>query len=555
MRGDVETIKERLDITEIVSGYVKLEKAGQSLKARCPFHNEKTASFFVSPVRQSYYCFGCGAKGDIFTFVEELEGLDFREALKFLADKAGVELEYRREAAGVKSEKDKIREALEASAQFFEKRLKENPDAKKYLLSRGISEEVQGKWRLGYAPAEWRSLYSYLLSAGYQKDMLIKAGLIKPVLKGMKSGKGPDFIKEPYDVFRDRIMFPIADSSGSIIAFSGRALAKETEPKYLNSPDTALFTKSEVLHGLDKAKEKIRKKNYAVLVEGQIDLLLSHQAGVDNTVASSGTAFTRYHLERLKKLSPRIILAFDGDNAGHVAAEKSSELALSLGLEAKVAKLPEGKDPADVIAKNPETWKELLRASLPAIEHFLEKVLEIEKDKRKAGKLIGQKILPLITLLESSIEQSHFVSLIAKRTGLKEELVWDDLRRTKKPDTRSYQYITVAGQVEAGKGPQPLSPVDVPSRKERIEERLTEVRVWLKELLGNSSEAEELKREERELEDHLAHELLGLELSELSVDLAKAETSKDSEGIVKFTKGIQEVLKKLRVLEDKKKVL
>ena len=278
-------------------------------------------------------------------------------------------------------------------------------------------------WNLGFAPAEWRSLYTHLLSLGYKEEILLKAGLVKRVEPG--SGKSP------YDVFRDRITFPLKDSSGTVIAFSGRALAKETEPKYLNSPDTVVFKKHEVLYGLDRAKDKIRRKDYAVLVEGQIDLVLSHQAGVDNTVASSGTAFTQAHLERLKKLSKRIILAFDADAAGYAASEKSAALAMALGLEVKVARLPEGSDPAEVAKEDPAKWKEILRKSLPAVEHFLSLVLEGEKDARKAGLAVKNRILPLVALLESSIERSHFVSLIAKRTGIKEDVVWDDLKKVK----------------------------------------------------------------------------------------------------------------------------
>lgn len=424
MGSDVETIKERLDIAEVVGGYTKLVKSGQGYKARCPFHNEKTPSFYVSPARQSYYCFGCGAKGDIFTFVEQTEGVEFREALKLLAERAGVELSRQplmsREK---KDEKEKILEALETAERFFERELEKHPEAKKYLLSRGVADTTIASWHLGYAPAEWRSLKEHMNSVGYSDEILFKAGLIKKV--DAASGKNP------YDVFRDRLIFPLRDASGRVIAFSGRALAKDSEPKYLNSPDTVVFTKHEVLYGLDKAKDKIRRKDYAILVEGQMDLVLSHQVGVDNTVASSGTAFTSGHLERLKKLSKRIILAFDGDKAGHAAAEKSAELAMALGLEVKVARLPEGDDPAEVAKADPDKWKAILRDSKPAIEHFLNLILESEKDSRKAAKTIAAKILPLIALLQSSMERSHFVSMIGKRTGIKEELVWEDLKNVK----------------------------------------------------------------------------------------------------------------------------
>ncbi len=437
MGGDTETIKERLDIAEIVGGHVKLEKAGTSYKGRCPFHNEKTPSFFDSPVRQSYYCFGCGAKGDIFTFVQEIEGLSFKEALRDLAERAGVELKNVRVSQEARSEKEKLLEVLEEAKSFFQKRLAENPEARKYLESRGLSDKTISEWKLGYAPAEWRALYHHLLTLGFKKDTLLKAGLVKPVIGNAK---------EPYDVFRDRLVFPLFDQNGEVVAFSGRALSKDLEPKYLNTPETPLFIKSELLYGLDRAKNEIRKKNYTVLVEGQLDLVLSHQAGVTNTVASSGTAFTSRHLERLKKLSPRIILAFDGDEAGAKAAEKSAELAISLGLEVKIARLTKGKDPADVVKADPSEWKQILRDSKSAVEHFLDLILEREKDRRKALKLIEQKLLPLLALLSSSIERSHFVSIIAKKTGVKEEMIWEDLRRVKSPKAQPSKEIMESKQ-------------------------------------------------------------------------------------------------------------
>ena len=542
MGGDIDTIKERLGIAEVVGGYVKLQKAGQSFKGRCPFHNEKTPSFFVSPLRQSYYCFGCGAKGDIFTIVQEMEGISFKEALKSLAERAGVELKGAQESREAKSEKDKLKDVVAVASEFFERKLSETPEAEKYFLSRGLEKETIREWHLGYAPAEWRALYNHLLALGYKKDLLLKAGLIKPVTGAAK---------EPYDVFRDRLTFPLADQNGEAVAFSGRALGKETEPKYLNSPETAIFAKSEILYGLDKAKSEIRKKNYTVLVEGQMDLLLSHQAGVMNTVASSGTAFTAQHLERLKRLSPRIILAFDGDKAGEAAAEKATALALSLGLEVKVAKLPEGKDPADVAKKDPEEWKNVLRKALPAPEHFLSLILEKEKDRRKALKMIEVKLLPLLTLLTSSIERSHFVALIAKKTGVKEEMVWEDLRKAKKPDTAQHVYATFVGTVESGKGPQPLTLVS--SKKERIQERLTEVRHMLKEV--GKEEALDFRKEERELINNLAQEELKDKLATLTVALAQAETSQDNEGVLELSKRIQKVLKEIRAVEEEKKVL
>ncbi len=546
MRGNVDTIKERLDIAEIISGYVKLHKAGASFKACCPFHKEKTPSFFVSPVRQSFYCFGCGAKGDIFSFVEAMEGLDFRGALKLLAEKAGVELEYSNQSES-KTEKDKILSALEEATEFFEKKLAENKSAQQYLATRGINSEIIKTWRIGYAPAEWRLLYEHLQSLGHDKGIILKAGLAKTSEEGVTN--------TPYDVFRDRIVFPMADINGHIIAFSGRALprrqaglAKETEPKYLNSPDTALFTKSEVLYGLDKAKDSIRKKDYTVLVEGQIDLVLSHQAGVYNTVASSGTAFTRLHLERLKRFSSRIILAFDGDLAGEKAAERASELGISLGLEVKVANLPENLDPAEIIEKDSKAWKDILRESLPAVEFFFNKVAEREKDSRKLGLQVEKKILPMIKLIGSSIEQSHFISMLAKRTGIKEEILWEDLKKAKRADTGAISSPNLKLESEVEKIP-------TASHREQIEERLAEIKLWHKELSGSRDGADLIKKEEVELADNLLGIILRESLNKLSLELREAEKAKNSDLIENLTTQIQRIHSQMRALEEKKKIL
>ncbi len=505
MGGDIETIKQRLEIAEVVGGYVKLEKAGQSFKGRCPFHQEKTPSFFVSPLRQSFYCFGCGEKGDIFTFVEQMEGISFKEALKTLALRAGVELKGRVENQVAKDEKERLREALELALKFFEENLSKKKEAEEYLLSRGLSSETQKSWHLGFAPDEWRALWNHLLALGLKDETLVKAGLVKPVV----SGAG----KSPYDVFRDRLIFPLFDSQGEVVGFSGRAFSVETEPKYLNTPETLLFLKSELLYGLDRAKGEIRKKNYSVLVEGQMDLVLSHQAGVGNTVASSGTAFTKEHLERLKKLSPRILLAFDGDKAGNLAAWKSAELALSLGLEVKVACLPEGRDPADVIKGNPEEWKEILRQAKPAVEHFLEEILGQEDDRRKALRQVEKKLLPLLALIQSSIERSHFASLIAKRTGVKEEIIWEDLKRVSVRQAPGFKSLTTEEEVKRD-----TSKIDsVNMRREKYQEVVAS--------LKENPEDPELKKHEAELKKLMRIDELNEEIDNLRLKLAQGDES------------------------------
>ncbi len=440
MNSPVAKIKERLSIEEVVSSYIKLEKAGVNLKAKCPFHNEKTPSFFISPNRGSYYCFGCGASGDIFTFVEEFEGLDFKGALKMLADKAGVTLEvYSRENKEAESEKEKLYRAIEEAAKYFENNLKENTkeSAKvlEYLKSRGLTEKSIKDFRIGFIKNDWRLLYNYLKNKFSDLEME-KAGLVKKTEKGY------------YDRFRGRIMFPIADSSGRIIAFSGRIFADDpstssgqvVQAKYLNSPDTLIFSKSAVLYGLDKAKESIRKNNFSILVEGQMDLILSHQAGYKNTIATSGTALSDSTISRenvisnlglIRRLSANIVLAFDGDKAGFNASMRATRIALSLGMDVKVALMPEGVDPADLISKSgPDSWREAIKNSKHIIEFLLEKVLKNSgNDARKAGREIKEKILPFVDALESSIEKMHFVKKISDASSIPQSALQDDLKK------------------------------------------------------------------------------------------------------------------------------
>jgi DNA primase len=577
MRGTVEEIKDRLDIVEVIGAYTKLEKAGANFKAKCPFHNEKTPSFIVSPNRGTYYCFGCGAKGDIFTFVETMEGTDFRGALKMLAEKAGVEIKFQKGES--KTEKDKLYSALEEATKFFEEELENNSEAVNYLISRGVNKESIKNWRIGYAPDEWRASYSFLLGKGFSKELLLKAGLIK--------NPPEDSRKEAYDVFRGRIIFPLFDPSGKVIAFSGRALKSDTAPKYLNSPDTILFNKKEILYGLDKAKGEIRKKNYGVLVEGQLDLVLSHQVGVLNTVASSGTAFTIHHLKRLERLSPRIILAFDGDSAGRIAQEKSAILGLMIGMDVKAARLPEGSDPAELVKTDPNKWKNVLRDSKHIIEDLLDFILEKEKDARKIGKLVEKKLLPLIILLSSSIERSHFVSMIAKRTGIREEVLWEDLKKTKVPVSPEIPSSDeIRGEIKNKR----------PPRKSNIEKRLVGIIFWQKTLpspmldvdslenqmrktVGDTyystliesmtiekeslifeaesyfTNEDNLKKEVTELLDNLTDDMLREELSALIIELSQAEVHKDEEKISELGKKIESVYVRMRDLEGKKKVV
>ncbi|HEY4478461.1 MAG TPA: DNA primase [Candidatus Paceibacterota bacterium] len=430
MSTPVEKIKERLGIEEVVGSYIKLEKVGKNLKARCPFHNEKTPSFYISPERESFYCFGCGAKGDIFNFVEQFEGLDFMGALKVLADKAGVSLTF--EKIETKNEKERMYMIMEEATKFYEKGLENNKEAEDYLYKRGLKSTTIKDFRIGYIVNDWRLLYFYLKDKKYTDTDIEKVGLIK---------KPEDKSKGYYDRFRNRIMFPIMDSSGRVIAFSGRILHDDGKSaKYLNSPDTLLYNKSTVLYGIDKAKLDIRKKNYSILVEGQMDLVLSHQAGIRNTLAVSGTALADTLISKenivnnlgiVKRLSTNIILAFDSDNAGRRASSRSAEIALSLGMDVKIADLPEGNDPADLVLKDKEGWKNVLRNAKPVVEFQIDKVMKEVKDKkldnRKIPALIREDVLPFILAVQGAMERSGFVKMIKERTGISEEAINKDL--------------------------------------------------------------------------------------------------------------------------------
>ncbi len=430
----VEKIKEKLGIEEVISSYIKLDNAGKNLKGKCPFHNEKTPSFFVSPERGGYYCFGCSAKGDIFTFVQQFEGLDFMGSLKLLAERAGVKLEFDKSTIEHNTEKERLLAIMEEATVFFEAGLKHCKEAQEYLNKRGLKETTIKEFRIGYIPADWRLLYTHLKNKKYTDIDIEKAGLIK---KPEEAGKGY------YDRFRGRVMFPIADSSGRVIAFSGRILVDDGKSaKYLNSPDTSLFNKSTTLYGIDKAKKDIRIKNYSILVEGQMDLVLSHQSGIRNTVAVSGTAladslFSKENVVNnlgiIKRLSNNLILAFDSDNAGRKAAMRSAGIALSLGMDVKIADMPEGKDPADLVLSDPEAWKNVLRNSKPVVEFQLDNVLKKNTSQKPDPRLLPQalreNVLPFIAPLTGAMEKAHYIKLISEKTGLSEEAIREDLKK------------------------------------------------------------------------------------------------------------------------------
>ncbi len=424
MHSPVETIKERISIVDVISSYITVLGAGKNYKARCPFHNEKTPSFFISPDRGTYYCFGCGAKGDIFSFVQQFEGTDFLGSLKLLALRAGIELP--KYGSGISHDQtERLYEIMEEASIFFESEFLHQPEARSYLMNRGLSEVSIKSFRIGYAPATWRSVSEYLIAKGYKKEDIETVGLTKTNDKGF------------YDRFRARIMFPINDSSGRVIAFSGRIFGKpdSEEAKYINSPDTPLFNKSNVLFGIDKAKLAIRTRGYSIIVEGQMDLILSHQALFDNTVAVSGTALADSvndneskinNLGLIRRLSPNVIFAFDGDEAGIRAASRAATIALSLDMQVKIAVLPEGKDPADIIHESSDIWKDIIKNSVNIVSFHLDRICKSTNDVRIRGKKIREIIFPFLLMVRSAIERGAYINEIHTKTGLSEGAIIED---------------------------------------------------------------------------------------------------------------------------------
>lgn len=428
----IEEIKNRLDIVEVIGGYLKLTKAGANYRAVCPFHSEKKPSFFVSPSRQIWKCFGCSKGGDIFGFIKEIEGVEFGDALRLLASRAGVELKRMGpEFKELKTQRQRLYEVCELATRFFQAQLEESKTGQKvkeYLLERGIDQASQKLWRLGYSPMassrDWRVLSDFLVGKGYQREEVEKAGL------AIKDEKG-NF----YDRFRGRIIFPIFDLNSQTVGFGGRvfgAAADKEIAKYVNTPNTLLYDKSRILYGLNQAKVAIRKQNACVLVEGYVDVILSHQNNINNVAATSGTALTPFQLNLLKRYSENLILAFDPDFAGNSATKRGIDLAQQKGFNIKIAILPEGKDPADTILADLADWQNALTGTKDILDFYFETTLghfnpEMPGDKKEIAKIL----LPVLKRIPNQIVQSYWVQKLAQALFVKEEDIKEELDKVR----------------------------------------------------------------------------------------------------------------------------
>lgn len=421
--NELEEIKNRTDIVELIGGYVQLKKAGRNFKGLCPFHSEKTPSFMVSPEKQIWRCFGaCNEGGDAFTFIQKVDGLSFGEAVSRLAEKAGVKIETR------SLEKDTSKKILysanELAADFFHQKLSspEGQKARDYLIKkRSLTAKTITSFEIGYAPKGKNNLVSELEVHKISPEDMVKAGLAK---------RKDD---ELLDFFWQRLIFPIKDTLGQVIGFSARVL-DDSLPKYINTPETPVYSKSNILYGIDLAKEPIRKQNYAIIVEGMMDVIASHQAGVKNVVATGGTALTENQLRLVARFTKNIKLAFDLDFAGSEATRRAIELAWNMGFNIKVITLPEGKDPGDVAIAKTAVWKKSIKEAEYVVDYLFSEALRRHNKKDAMGrKYIAKELLPVIKRIPDEIEKDTYIKRLSNELLVDESSILAALRNISLP--------------------------------------------------------------------------------------------------------------------------
>ncbi len=440
----VEDIKSRLSIEDVVADYMELKRAGRNLKALSPFSSEKTPSLMVSPEKQIWHDFSSGKGGDMFTIVMELEGVDFKGALEILAKKAGVDLnQYQRGGdSGRSKQKARLSEALELAAKFYQVQFSKNAAALEYILKkRGYSKETALKFRIGYSPNNGAALVDFLQSKKFTDAEIKQAGL------------ATDRYGKLSDMFRGRIMIPLQDARGAVIGFTARLLADQPNaPKYINTPQTMLYDKSRQVYGLHLAKEAIRKQKFVVAVEGNLDVIASHQAGVRNVVASAGTAMTEYHLKELMRFTDDIRLAFDQDQAGLNAMERIIPLSSKVGASLSIITVPEGKDPDELIKKDVQAWQQAINNYDYAIDWLIKQYEHKLDTKSGSGKrAFTDTVLPIVAQLSDSVEKDHYLGIIADKIGVTKAALNTKLQTAKSGPTsrQKANKATVVSSAEA----------------------------------------------------------------------------------------------------------
>ncbi len=432
-KDQIQEIKQKIDIVDFISRYLNLEKAGKNYKALCPFHEEKTPSFMVSPDLQIYKCFGCGKSGDVYSFLMEMEGIEFGEALKTLAGEVGVELrDYK--PSPREDRKEKILRVNRLAQEFFHYLLKEHEVGEKALEyvkeERELPDTVIDEFKLGYAPRSWESLGKFLLNKGFTLSEIVESGLV------VRKDTGRKF----YDRFRGRLIFPLHNSRGEVVAFSGRSLREDNGPKYMNTPESPAFNKSRYLYGLFQSKKYIRKVRKALVVEGPIDLLMPFSRGTKNIVASQGTALTPGQIGLLKRYADSIAICFDTDLAGNAATRRGIELAGKEGLDVSVVALPpKYKDPDDCARQNPAEWERLVENPIAVYDFYLQKALQKYDQATPEGKKkVAAEVLPVLKDISDDIQRAAYVQKLASELEMDLEVVERAMERA--PSARSEDY-------------------------------------------------------------------------------------------------------------------
>ena len=424
----LEEIKDRVSIVEVISDYVSLKKAGKNYKGLCPFHSEKTPSFMVNEEKQIFHCFGCNTGGNVFNFLMKMDRLSFPEAARGLARRYGIDLPKIKISEADKEENLKrewLFELNELAASYYHNLLineKEGKEAREYLRQRGIGNDVIIDHRVGYAQNSWDGLLKFLLKKGVPLSRVSEVGLIIP-----KKAQGF------YDRFRGRMIFPIININGKVIGFGGRVL-DNTLPKYLNSPESSIYNKSNSLYGLKVAKDFIRSEDKVIVVEGYFDLLSLNQYGIKNVAATLGTSLTTGHIRILRRYTNNIITVFDADEAGEKAAARSLDILLKHGASPKIAVLPSGFDPDSFVKKvGEEGFKEIIAGSIPLIEFAINEVIKRHDASSVEGKVkIIEDVTPILAKIENKIERDIYIQRVSNRLGIKEDTIVSQLRKTKK---------------------------------------------------------------------------------------------------------------------------
>lgn len=429
MLDPVAEIKARLPIEDLVAQYCKVEKKGRSYKALCPFHNDKKPSFLISPDKGIAYCFACQKGGDVFSFYQLIEGVDFPQAIRDLADKVGIELPKREHAAPVvkKDERERMRDCLLAAQAFYQKSLVASTETMAYLQKRGMTSEEIATLELGYAPAGYTTTYDQLLRDGFSKSEIVAAGLA--IQKDLADQK-------PYDRFRERLMIPIRDPQGRLVGFGGRAMRSDDPAKYINTPETPLYRKSEVLFGMDAAREAVREKRSVVLVEGYFDVFACRRVGIGHTVACCGTALTEEHARYLKRHVDTVVLCLDSDRAGREAAERAFLALAAHDLQVQALTLPE-KDPADLALEQPDLLKQLLNdGGVPYVDLVLDEIGRQNLADAGIRRSALHRLIPLIDAVPSAVERKRLTAAAAGVLGTVETALEQDIRAAKQAAPR-----------------------------------------------------------------------------------------------------------------------